>query len=451
MTDAKPDPKQGFRIDIWQVRPIAGELIGRDGSVQHLEPKVMEVLVELARAYPEVLEREAAIQAVWGGRPVSDDGLARCVTLLRKALGDSRSEPRFIQTVPKRGYRLLVPVTTGGSASGPPAAEREEIEAWSGPTEFDNLKVIRLLGRGSMGVVHLAQEVNLERLVAIKTLRGLIEQDERAVKRFRREASAAARIDHPNVTSVYRLGELADGTPYIVMQYVRGRTLSALMTSSGDLGSAQALTIIRRIAEALASAHREGIIHRDVKPANVLIEQDTNSAILTDFGLAGMLETGARIATRLTLHGEVLGDARYISPEQARGDAPTPASDIYSLGVVAYELSSGVNPYRAGDDSGSFPQLREDAQPLSVAGDGVDPVVERIVMQALAREPDERPTAEQFAAALEGAGGGLARSAEIRAESDQSSGHSARALLLSVAVVAAIAIAIVALLVIRQN
>lgn len=385
---------------------MAGEVVGRNGDVQHLEPKVMDVLVELARAWPDVMERDSAIEVVWGGRPMADDGLARCIAALRKALGDSRTQPTFIQTVTKRGYRLLAPVEPA-SGSAPPQQTlangsgdaSETVEQWTGPTEFDNVRIVRLLGHGSMGVVHLAQETNLERLVAIKTLRGVIATDERAIKRFRREASAAARIDHPNVTSVFRLGTLQDGTPYLVMQYVRGRTLTALMASSGNVSMDHAVAIISQLAEALAAAHRERIIHRDVKPGNVLIEQDTNQAILSDFGIAGIQETGTRIATRLTLHGEVLGDARYISPEQARGDPPTPASDIYSLGIIAYELLTGAYPYR--DDGNDISaHLNAEANPLASHRSDIPASVERIVMQALAKNADERPTAEQLIAVL---------------------------------------------------
>jgi len=397
------DPRQGFRLGDWQVRPTAGELIG-DGVVRHLEPKVMDVLVELARAYPEVLERDDVIRTVWNDRPTSDDALARCVAILRKELGDTPSKPRFIQTVPKRGYRLIVPVEAESPSRSAPASAAHDhaaVEAWSGPLDFDNLKVTRLLGRGSMGIVHLAQETNLKRLVAIKTLHGIIAGDERAERRFRREASAAARIDHPNVASVYRLGELPDRTPYIVMQYVRGRTLTALMASSGGVAQETAKSIIGQVSQALAAAHRERIVHRDVKPGNVLIEDESGLAILTDFGIAGLQETGTRIATKLTLHGEVLGDARYISPEQAVGEPPTPASDIYSLGIIAYELLSGAYPYAGVSDSVQ-PHLHSEARPLSEVRSDIDPVTARIVMQALAKQPDDRPTADQVFAAISG-------------------------------------------------
>lgn len=405
MSAAKDNPEQGFHIDSWAVRPVAGEVVNDDGTVRHLEPKVMDVLVELARAYPDVLERDEAIRVVWRGRPMADDGLARCIAALRKTLGDSRSEPRFIQTVPKRGYRLLTAVSfTSPSATATQPGHvdaAESVEGWSGPLQFDNLKILRLLGRGSMGQVHLAQETNLERLVAVKTLKGVIAGDERAERRFRREASAAARIDHPFVTSIYRLGELPGGTPYIVMQYVRGRTLTGLMASSGEVSSDTAVAIIGQLAEALVVAHRERIVHRDVKPGNVLIEEDTGLAILSDFGLAGIQETGARVATRLTLHGEVLGDARYISPEQARGDPPTPASDVYSLAVMAYELLTGTHPFPARSDA---PTTLNGDPPESIPDDvhAAHPELARVVLQALSDDPEQRPTATQFLAGVRG-------------------------------------------------
>jgi len=404
LNEPAADPGLGFRIGEWHVRPTAGELVGLTGEIRHLEPQVMDVLVELARAWPEVLERNEAIRVVWGGRPVADDGLARCIALLRKALGDSRAEPTYIQTVPKRGYRLLAAVEAATSSSGTGQSQDvgidDTVEDWTGPVEFDNLRILRLLGRGTMGVVHLAQETNLERLVAVKTLRGVVAGDDRAERRFLREAAAAARINHPNVTRVFRLGDLPDGSPYIVMQYIRGRTLNSLMASSGELGEEAAVSIIRQIATGLEAAHRERVIHRDVKPSNVLIEHDTDLAILSDFGIAGIQETGARIATRLTQHGEVLGDVRYISPEQVQGDPPTPASDIYSLGILAYELLSGTYPYRE-TASGLLAHLEQEPQPLSTRRPDVDAGLQRIVMQALAKNADDRPTAAQFLAALD--------------------------------------------------
>ena len=405
MSTTKADPRQGFRVGDWEAHPTAGELVGHDGAVQRIEPKVMDVLVELARSWPDVLEREDAIRAVWGARPVADDGLARCIALLRRALGDSRTDPAYIQTVPKRGYRLLATVEFGTPSRRVTASDDatvgESVDAWSGPVEFDNLRIVRLLGRGSMGVVHLAQETNLERLVAVKTLRGALARDERAQRRFKREASAAARIDHPNVTRVYRLGERADGAPYLVMQYVRGRTLMSVMASSGSLDQSSAVSFLRQVSQGLEAAHRERVIHRDVKPGNILIEDETDVATLSDFGIAGIQETGARIATRLTQHGEVLGDVRYISPEQARGDPPTPASDIYSLGIVAYELLTGAYPYRE-DGNGLLPHLEDDPRSISETGTEVDPSLQRMVMQALSKIPEDRPTATQFLAALAG-------------------------------------------------
>ena len=403
MTASSTDPRQGFRLGEWQVRPTAGELI-QEGSVHHIEPKVMDVLVELARAYPEVLERDDVIRTVWNGRPTSDDALARCVTILRKELSDTPSDPKYIQTVPKRGYRLLVAAEMAAAADEAPRPAAEistSVEGWSGALEFDKLKITRLLGRGSMGVVHLAQETNLERLVAVKTLRGIIAGDERAEKRFRREASAAARIDHPNVASVYRLGDLPSGSPYIVMQYVRGRTLTSLMASSDGISQEKARSIVGQMGQALAAAHREHVVHRDVKPGNVLIEEESNLTILTDFGIAGLQETGSRIATQLTMHGEVLGDARYISPEQASGEPPSPASDIYSLGIIAYELFAGTYPY-AEDPGGVLPHLHATAQPLSEIVSDMDSTIEKVVMQMLAKQPDERPTATQIVAAMAG-------------------------------------------------
>jgi serine/threonine protein kinase len=179
------------------------------------------------------------------------------------------------------------------------------------------LEPIRLLGSGATAHVYLAREPALARLVAADAV---------ARQRFEREAQSAARIAHPHVTAIYRVGRVPDGRPYIVMEYVEGRTLTDVLAAGGVYEEPAARELLAALASALTAAHEKGVIHRDVRPANVLLENRTGRAVLGDFGVAGLLDSGSAAAARLTTAGMVLGDPRYHSPEQVRGE---PAVELH--------------------------------------------------------------------------------------------------------------------------
>jgi serine/threonine-protein kinase len=197
---------------------------------------------------------------------------------------------------------------------------------------------VRPLGAGGMATVLLAEERSLKRLVAIKVLDSELAQDPTYRTRFAREAEAAARLQHPNIVPIYRVGEAA-GLPYFAMQYVEGETLAARIARDGRLGFEVALRITREVAEALSVAHRRGVVHRDVKPHNILLDAESGRALVTDFGIARLMSADSAAPTvtqdQLTGVGRMVGTPRYMSPEQASGGMGIgPASDQYSLGVV---------------------------------------------------------------------------------------------------------------------
>lgn len=201
-------------------------------------------------------------------------------------------------------------------------------------------RVLRLLGRGGMGAVYLARDLTLEREVAIKVVTPASDRDG-MYERFRREAKTAARLSHPNIVPLHAFGEV-DGMPYFVMGYVRGESLADRMRRDGRLPEDDARRILTEIADALDHAHRQGVVHRDVKPDNVLLEDASGRALLTDFGIAKTITHGET----LTQHGSVVGTPHYMSPEQAAGRGDIDGrSDIYSLGVMAYAMLAGRLPF----------------------------------------------------------------------------------------------------------
>jgi serine/threonine-protein kinase len=245
-------------------------------------------------------------------------------------------------------------------------------------------EVRRPLGHGAMSTVDLAQDAELDRPVALKRLAENLARDEDRRLRFMREARLAARLTHPNVVRVYDVGE-DDGRPFIAMEYVDGETLADLVARKGPLPRAEAVMLGIQAARALAAAHDAGLVHRDVKPQNLLLRRD-GTLKLGDFGVAFGPE-----GTRLTLVGTVLGTAAYLAPEQARGEDVTAAADIYGLGAVLYELLTG-RPSRTVSSLGELGERSSFAVPdVATQVRGIPPELAEIVMSCLAYEPDARP------------------------------------------------------------
>jgi serine/threonine-protein kinase len=263
-------------------------------------------------------------------------------------------------------------------------------------TLFDGrYTVVRKLGAGGMANVYLAEDQELGRRVAIKILNERHANDEQFVERFRREAKNAAALSHPNIVSIYDRGE-AEGTYYIAMEYIDGRSLKELVVSRGPAPLTVAVEYARQVLSALRFAHRHGIVHRDIKPHNVMVDAEGRVKV-TDFGIA-------RAGTsQMTEAGSIVGTAQYLSPEQARGTNVDQRSDVYSLGIVLYELLTGTVPFN-GDTPVeiAMKHLSTIAEPPSAKRADIPRDLDLIVMRALAKDPDDRyQSAEEMDADLE--------------------------------------------------
>jgi len=255
-----------------------------------------------------------------------------------------------------------------------------------------------------MASVFLARERALKRLVAIKVLAPELAAGGDSRARFQREAETAAGVQHPNIVPIYRVGE-ADGLAYFTMAYVEGDNIAARLQAEGRFAPGEAMRVARDVASALGAAHRQGIIHRDIKPQNVLIERDTGRVLVTDFGIAQITTPVPGLETEsLTVAGMVMGTPRYMSPEQASGERElSPASDFYALGIVLYELLCGEYPYDVGAQRNFLvAHLTQQPIPLVVRVGDVPAGIERMVLRLLAKDPSQRfQSAAELAAALD--------------------------------------------------
>jgi eukaryotic-like serine/threonine-protein kinase len=257
-------------------------------------------------------------------------------------------------------------------------------------------RLVELLGQGGMATIYRARDNQLERDVAVKILRPEYGADPDFIDRFRHEAQSAASLNHPGIVAVYDYGTDPAG-PFIVMELVEGEDLATIVRRTGALPPRAAARLVAQSARAIAAAHDRGFVHRDVKPGNILVTREGRVKV-TDFGIARALSESA-----LTLPGTTLGSVHYFSPEQARGEMATPASDIYSLGIVLYELLTGRRPW-TGDTAAAIATARlTGAVPSpSAAHGGIPPTLEGITRKALAPNPEERfGTATEMAEALE--------------------------------------------------
>lgn len=245
-------------------------------------------------------------------------------------------------------------------------------------------QIIRTIGEGGMANVYLAYDTILEREVAVKVLRGDLANDEKFVKRFQREAKAASSLNHPNIVEMYDVGE-DDGNYFIVMEYVNGKTLKNLIKKRGALSLSETIDIMLQLTSGIACAHDSYIIHRDIKPQNVMILEDGRVKI-TDFGIAVALNS-----TELTQTNSVMGSVHYLPPEQANGSGATVKSDIYSLGILMYELLTGKLPFK-GDNAVeiAIKQMKDRLPSIIAQNPNVPQSVENVVLRACAKNPENR-------------------------------------------------------------
>ena len=257
---------------------------------------------------------------------------------------------------------------------------------------FAGYEVESVVGAGGIGILYRARQVRLDRPVALKLVEPDVARDPVIRERLRREARMVAALDHPNVVPLYAAGE-QDGAVYIVTRWIEGTELGALIHSHGPLEPGRAARTAAQIAAALEVAHEKGLVHRDVKPSNVILTSEDH-AYLTDFGLAKRAGTAAG----LTGVDQMLGTVDYVAPEQIEGSEPDARGDVYSLGCVLFEMLAGEPPFagQAGGMAKMWAQVNAEAPSVRERRSDVSPALEDVVRRAMAKAPEDRPTASVF-------------------------------------------------------
>ena len=323
-----------------------------------------------------------------------------CGALLTSELGASLTDPQ-------------APPVTHGDGSGETRDVAPRAASLIGTT-FDGFEIESVIGGGMFGTVYRGRQLGLDRAVAIKVPTMEIASDPISARRFAREARSAARISHPGVVSIYAVGELPDGRPYLVMQLLDGVPLDRIL-ADGPLAIARALEIARAIASALSETHAADVVHRDLKPANIMWRRDRSGddwITLVDFGIAVCKPSNAE-ATRLT-SGGLIGTPHYMSPEQAHGDVVDARADIYALGCMLFELVTATTPYSGSGLEVLLAHLGRPAPRPSERNPKVPESIERLILGMMAKQPNRRiPTAD---AVIEMIDGLLARPSTSRAK-----------------------------------
>jgi len=348
------------RFGPFELDARAGEL-RKHGIKIKLREQPVRILGMLLEHPGEVVLREEIRTRLWPNNTIVefDHGINAAIQKLRDALGDSASEPRYVETVARRGYRF--------SGQVEKAADDSQLEG----TTLSHYRILEKLGEGGMGVVWRAHDPRLNRDVAIKV------SAEKFSDRFEREARAIAALNHPNICTLYDVGP-----NFLVMELIEGES------PKGPLPLEDALRIARQIADALDAAHEKGIVHRDLKPGNIKIKPDGTVKVL-DFGLAKTIELASgdpEDSPTVTVAGMIMGTAAYMSPEQARGKIVDKRADIWAFGVVLYELLTGRRPFHGNDLQEILASVVKDQPDLSRVPVKVRPLVER----CLEKDPKKR-------------------------------------------------------------
>ena len=345
---------------------VRGYELRSGGIPLKLNPIPMELLLLLLERRGELVTRDQIVERIWGKGVFldTDNSINGAISKIRQVLRDNAEQPRFVQTITGKGYRFIAPVVE----VTPPEAEVEEqapaTENLAGK-KVSHYRILQLVGGGGMGVVYKAEDLKLGRRVAIKFLPAEMASDPKAFERLEREARAASALEHPNICPIYELGE-HEGQPFIVMQLLEGRTLQERIEIAGQqeepLSKDEVLDLALQIVAGLEAAHEKGIIHRDIKPANIFITSRHEAKIL-DFGLAKTMERefarpnapdlgafaetslavtpkGAFSNLKLTRTGTTVGTAHYMSPEQVRDEPLDARTDLFSFGLVLYEMAT---------------------------------------------------------------------------------------------------------------
>jgi serine/threonine protein kinase len=417
----------GFELDL-----KAGELY-RDGQTVLLQEQPLQVLRMLVFNAGKLVTREEIQKKLWPNDTVVefDHGINTAIQKLRQALGDSADKPSYIQTVARRGYRFIASVERVDSiCSDEPVAEaitRGEDET---KTKFESssltgkaipqahvapagnligkkvshYRVLEVVGGGGMGVVYKAEDLKLGRRVAMKFLPEELGSDANALERFEREARAASALDHANICAIHEFGE-HDRQPFIVMPLLQGQNLRDLISNrAAPFSTEEILRIGIQIASGLEAAHEKGIIHRDIKPANIFLTTGGPVKIL-DFGLAKLVEAEERSEEQigavsvplfstdrdLTITGLTMGTAGYMSPEQVRGEKLDAPTDLFSFGLVLYEMATGQRAF-SGETAAVVKDAiqNEDLTPLGHINPALPEKLESIVIRAIEKDRERR-------------------------------------------------------------
>ena len=356
----------------------------RAGALAHYHAYRSHLERELdIEPFPETVQMVETIQA--GGLPS------------RPLLGEEPAEEPTIDVVPGARPRAEPPQAESPAVSVKPEDVDSLLESELEPT----LRIQRKLAETGAARVYLARDAELDRRLAVKVFSPALADDRRARLRFEREVQAVASLNHPNIAALHWAGSLSNGLPYFVMQYVDGPTLAQKLRLEGPLTNEDARQLLSQLASALAAAHRRGIVHRDVQPANVLCDEEAGRCLLTDFGIAAILSSAQIRSLRITESGELVGDPAWMSPEQLQTGRVTERSDIYSLGLLGYQLLTEQSPYQAATRQELYAaHVQQEPRELRSLRPDVDRDLAEIVQRCLAKDPERRPSASFVARAL---------------------------------------------------